>query len=88
MSILYKKVALIGLGLIASSIGRGLKKNHLCESIVGYAKTNKSRQKSLELNIVDEVTSNAAKAVVNADLVIISTPVGVMGDIAREISSF
>ena len=73
MSILYKKVALIGLGLIASSIGHGLKKNHLCESIVGYAKTNKSRQKSLELNIVDEVTSNAAKAVVNADLVIIST---------------
>ena len=47
MNILYKKVTLIGLGLIASSIGHGLKKNGLCETIVGYAKTNKSRQKSL-----------------------------------------
>lgn len=88
MSIIYKKVALIGLGLIAGSIGHGLKKNNLCESIVGYAKTKKSRQKSLELNIVDEVTANAAQAVVNADLIIISTPVGVMGNIAKEISTF
>jgi cyclohexadieny/prephenate dehydrogenase len=88
MNILYKKVALIGLGLIAGSIGHGLKKNQLCETIVGYAKTNKSRQKSLELNIVDEVSNSAATAVIDADLVIISTPVGVMGDIAREISPF
>ena len=49
MTILYNNVALIGLGLIASSIGHGLKKNGLCKSISGYAKTSKTRKKSYRI---------------------------------------
>jgi len=87
MTILYKKVALIGLGLIASSIGHGLKKHGLCTTISGHAKTSNTRKKALELNIIDEICDSAVEAVLGADLVIISTPVGVMGEIAKEISS-
>ena len=48
MAKLYKKVALIGLGLIASSIGHGLKKHGLCNTIAVHAKTNTTRKKALE----------------------------------------
>ena len=48
MTILYKKVALIGLGLIASSIGHGLKKHGLCVTISGHAKTNDT-EKSIRI---------------------------------------
>jgi len=86
MTILYNNVALIGLGLIASSIGHGLKKNGLCKSISGYAKTSKTRKKAIELNIVDKICETAKEAVIDADLIIISTPIGVMGDVAKEIA--
>jgi cyclohexadieny/prephenate dehydrogenase len=86
MTILYNNVALIGLGLIASSIGHGLKKNGLCKSISGYAKTSKTRKKAIELNIVDKICETAKEAVIDADLIIISTPIGVMGEIAKEIA--
>ena len=86
MTILYNNVALIGLGLIASSIGHGLKKNGLCKSLSGYAKTSKTRKKAIELNIVDKICETAKEAVTDADLIIISTPIGVMGDVAKEIA--
>ncbi len=86
MSELYDRVALIGLGLIASSIAHGIRRANLAHEIVGYAKSEASRTTAREIGLCDVVTDTAADAVKGADLVILCVPVGVMGGIAVEIA--
>jgi cyclohexadieny/prephenate dehydrogenase len=86
MAQIYNRVALIGLGLIASSMGHAMKKWGLAGHIVGHAKTEESRAAALELGFCDEVFATAAEAVKNADLVVLAVPVGVMGTVAAEIA--
>jgi cyclohexadieny/prephenate dehydrogenase len=86
MSVIYNKVALIGLGLIASSLARALKRDELCNEIVGYARTEETRATALELGYVDAVYDTAAQAVKDADLVVLATPIGAMANIAADIS--
>ncbi|MEZ5779301.1 MAG: prephenate/arogenate dehydrogenase family protein [Paracoccaceae bacterium] len=82
---LYDRVALIGLGLIASSMGHAIRKWGLAASVAGHAKTEATRQAALELGFCDEVFATAAEAVRGADLVVLAVPVGAMEEIAAEI---
>ena len=82
---IYDRVALIGLGLIASSMGHAMKKWHLAGAIAGHAKTEATRAAALELGFCDEVFATAAEAVRDADLVVLAVPVGAMGAVAEEI---
>ncbi|MFT4151799.1 MAG: prephenate/arogenate dehydrogenase family protein [Paracoccaceae bacterium] len=86
MSVVYNRVALIGLGLIASSMAHAMKAGHLAGEIVGYAKTAETRATALEIGICDRVCATAAEAVRGADLVVLAVPVGAMGEIAAEIA--
>ncbi len=81
---IYNRVALIGLGLIASSMAHAMRARGLAGAIVGYAKTPQTRATALEL-FCDRVTDTAADAVKGADLVVLAVPVGAMGAIAAEI---
>jgi cyclohexadieny/prephenate dehydrogenase len=83
---IYNKVALIGLGLIAGSMGLAMKRAGLAGTIVGHARSSETRDTALELGLVDEVFDTAAEAVVDADLVVLCVPVGVMGTVAAEIA--
>jgi len=83
---IYNKVALIGLGLIAGSIGYAVKRDGLAASVVGHARTPDTRAAALELGFVDAVFKTAAEAVVDADLVILCVPVGAMAAVAKEIA--
>lgn len=85
MTILYKRVALIGLGLIASSMAHAMRANDLAVEVVGYAKTPETRETALKLGFVDRVAATAAEAVEGADLVVLAVPIGAMEAIAREI---
>lgn len=86
MSVIYNRVALIGLGLIASSMGHAIKAAGLAAEVVGYAKTPETRATALEVGFVDRVCDTAADAVRDADLVVLAVPVGAMGAIAAEIA--
>jgi cyclohexadieny/prephenate dehydrogenase len=81
---IYNRVALIGLGLIASSMAHAMRAHGLAGEIVGYAKTPATRAAALDL-FCDRVTDSAAQAVQGADLVVLAVPVGAMGAIAAEI---
>jgi cyclohexadieny/prephenate dehydrogenase len=85
MSRLYDRVALIGLGLIASSMGHAMKAGGLAGEIVGYARSAATRAAALEVGFCDRVTATAAGAVAGADLVVLAVPVGAMGALAAEI---
>ncbi len=82
---IYHRVALIGLGLIASSMAHAMKQGGLAAEIVGYAKTEETRRIALEIGICDRVCATAAEAVQGADLVVLAVPVGAMAGIAAEI---
>jgi cyclohexadieny/prephenate dehydrogenase len=83
--VIYQRVALIGLGLIASSMAHAMKAQGLAGEIVGYARSAESRAVALELGFVDRVTATAAEAVAGADLVVLAVPIGAMAGLAAEI---
>lgn len=85
MARLYDRVALIGLGLIASSMAHAMRANGLAGEIVGYAKSSETRAVATEIGLCDRVTDSAAAAVEGADLVVLAVPVGAMGELAEEI---
>ncbi|MCC5957775.1 MAG: prephenate/arogenate dehydrogenase family protein [Rhodobacteraceae bacterium] len=86
MSAIYKRVAFIGLGLIASSMAHAIRRAGLAEHIAGTARSPETRQVALEIGLVDAVFDTAAEAVSGADLVVLCVPVGAMAEIAREIA--
>jgi cyclohexadieny/prephenate dehydrogenase len=81
---IYPRVALIGLGLIASSMAHAMRAGGLAGEIVGYARSAETRAVAREL-FCDRVCDTAAEAVRDADLVVLAVPVGAMGEIAAEI---
>ncbi len=83
---LFKRVALIGLGLIGSSIARRVKRDGLVTEVVGCARTEATRTRALVLGIVDRVSADPAEAAACADLVILCSPVGSFGAIAEAIA--
>jgi cyclohexadieny/prephenate dehydrogenase len=74
--IIFKTIALIGIGLIGSSIARAAKRDGLVEHISVSARSQESLDKAVELGIADSVTLDQAEAVKDADLVIICSPIG------------
>ena len=82
---IYTRVALIGLGLIASSMAHAMRAGGLAGEIVGHAKSAETRATALEIGICDRVYATAAEAVAGADLVVLAVPVGAMAAIAEEI---
>jgi cyclohexadieny/prephenate dehydrogenase len=81
---IYQRVALIGLGLIASSMAHAMRAQGLTGEIVGFARSAETRTVAKEL-FCDRVTDSAADAVRDADLVVLAVPVGAMEAIAAEI---
>lgn len=85
MSMLFQRVALIGIGLIGSSLAHVIRQKGLAAQITGYARSEETRAKARELGLADVVTDTAAGAVADADLVILCSPVGTYGTLAAEI---
>lgn len=82
---LFHRVAIVGIGLIGSSLARVLKHNRLAETIVVYDKNPEYGKKAVEIGIADENAGSAVAAAAGADLVVLSTPVGAYGEISKEI---
>ena len=84
----FKRLALVGFGLIGGSIARAARAQGLASEIVTTARSEKSRQRVRELNIVDRVTESNIEAVKGADLVILCIPVGDCGPVTKEIAPY
>jgi cyclohexadieny/prephenate dehydrogenase len=82
----FGSIALIGIGLIGSSISHAVRRGKLADRITGHARTAETRATALQLGLIDEAYENAAEAVRDADLVILCVPVGACGTVAREIA--
>lgn len=86
MSQQFKHIALIGLGLIASSISHAMRRDGMTSRITGYARSASTRGKAREIGLCDKVYDSLADTVRGADLVILAVPVGAMEAVAKEIA--
>jgi len=80
---LFERVAIIGLGLIGSSIARATRHLNLARTIVAVDHSEPVIARVNELKLADEATSDMAAGVKDADLVILCVPVGVCGAVAE-----
>jgi cyclohexadieny/prephenate dehydrogenase len=85
---IFKKAALIGFGLIGSSIARAARRFGAAKEIAALDSSPQVLQRVRELGIADEASGDAASALRGADLVILCTPVGVCGEAAEQIAPF
>ena len=85
MNTAYNRIALIGLGLIASSMFWAIKRAGLASEVTGYARSAETRETAREIGLCDRVCDSAAEACEGADLVVLCVPVGAMAAVAAEI---
>ncbi len=83
----FARVAIIGLGLIGSSIARAVRADMPGVRLTGHDADPQARDVVRALGIVDDVADHAGAAVIDADLVILCVPVGAMGAVAAEIAA-
>ena len=81
-----KRVAIVGLGLIGSSIARAIRERLPHVAVTGHDAGDDVREIAREFGFCDTVVDDAVAAVADADLVILAVPVGRMADAAAEIA--
>lgn len=84
---LFKNVAFIGIGLIGSSLARVMRRDGLAEHITVCARSQETLDAAMELGLCDVATADIALAVNNADLVMLCTPIGAYGAVAKSMAA-
>jgi cyclohexadieny/prephenate dehydrogenase len=82
---IFEQVALIGLGLIGSSLSHAIRRGGLAKRITGAARSEATRATAEKLKLCDAAYADPADAVADADLVILCSPVGTFAAIAEAI---
>jgi cyclohexadieny/prephenate dehydrogenase len=82
----FERVALIGIGLIGSSLARVLRRDRLAGEIVACARNQATRDTALALGLADRATEDAAEAVRGADRVVLATPLSAYAAIGARIA--
>ena len=83
---MFERVALIGIGLIGSSLSHVMRREKLCSSISISTRSAETLNRARELGLGDDYSLDAGEAVKDADCIIVCTPVGVCGDVAKAIA--
>ncbi|KQR83636.1 prephenate/arogenate dehydrogenase family protein [Sphingomonas sp. Leaf343] len=83
----FARVTVIGLGLIGSSIARGVRSAMPTVRVTGYDADPDVRATATRIDLCDDVADSAGAAVIDADLVVLCVPVGAMGAVAAEFAA-
>ena len=83
---LFDRVALIGIGLIGSSLARALRRDSPETRLVACARRSETLATVRRLELADETTDDPAVAAADADLVVIATPLSAYAEIGRRIA--
>ncbi|WP_206086471.1 prephenate/arogenate dehydrogenase family protein [Ollibium composti] len=83
---LFEKIALVGIGLIGSSLARVIRREHLARHIAIATRSPSTLKRAEELGLGDSYSTDLREAVRDADLVIVSVPVGSSAEVAEEIA--
>lgn len=75
---LFRKTALIGVGLLGGSLGLALQRRKLSETVVGYVRREASLQDCADCGVVHSATMDLVEAVSDADFIVLCTPLAQM----------
>jgi len=81
-----KRLCVIGVGLIGGSLARALREAGYVGEIVGSSRRVEHLQEAVDLGVIDRFDTDPARAVEGADMVFVSVPLGVMGQVFKTIS--
>lgn len=81
---LFRKVAIIGVGLLGGSLGLALRQRRLAECVHGYVRRDTSLAECRAAGAVDDVRTDLSAVVSGAELVVLCTPIGQMGALLAE----
>ena len=82
----FEKVALIGIGLIGSSMAHAMRRGNVASHIAGYSHRAETLERARAIGFADSLHSDAAECARDADLVVLATPVGAFGELAKEVA--
>jgi cyclohexadieny/prephenate dehydrogenase len=85
---MFGKVALVGIGLIGSSMAHAMRRRNLAGHIAGYARRRETLDAARKVGFADSLTDDLSIAVRDTDLIVLATPVGSFGAIAQEIAAY
>lgn len=85
--LLFNQVALIGVGLMGSSLARAMREHKLASSIAGYDSNPEALARAEEIGVIDSAAINCAAAVADADLVVVATPLGAVSSVFEQIEA-
>lgn len=83
----FKRVTIIGVGLIGASLAMAMKKAAIVEEIVGAGRTEENLQRAMERGIIDTYSTSYVQAIDSSELVVLASPVGTFGEIMKAIGS-
>lgn len=72
---LFKRITIVGVGLLGGSLGMAARKKQLCEEVIGVGRSEPALEEARRLEAIDRATTNAAKAIASSDLIVLCTPV-------------
>jgi prephenate dehydrogenase len=84
---LIERLAIIGVGLIGSSLALALREANYVGNIIGFGRNRQNLQRGIELGVLDEVADSIADAVTSADMVLVAVPLGAMGAVFGELAN-
>src|SRR5579871_2865450 len=84
MVVQWQKITLVGVGLLGGSLGLAIKERKLAAKVDGFVRRSASIGECEKLGVVDHATRDLKRAVADADLVILCTPIGQMTELVKE----
>lgn len=85
---IFNKVSIIGVGLIGASLSLAIRKKGLAKLVYGYGRHEENLKRAVQQGIIDSYSMTLKDVCKEADLVVLSTPVGVFLDIVKAIRAF
>ena len=83
--LLFRRVAVIGVGLIGGSLAKAIKQNRLAREVIGFSQHPANLDWAIKNGVIDSGQQDARRAVHDADLVILATPVSVIASVLATI---
>jgi prephenate dehydrogenase len=82
------RLSIIGVGLLGGSIGMAVRSVLSDCQIIGYGHRKETLERAVQIGAIDHGTSDLKQAVEGAEMVILCTPVGVLGEMLKGMSDF
>ena len=82
---LFRKVVIFGVGLIGGSFALALRKANAVQEVVGFGRSVATLEQARQLGLIDRIGDDVAREMLDADLILLATPVAQMADILARI---